>query len=172
MLQLYPDAELRESHTIDVLMGRLRKNPGRASARGDYHRARSGLPLRYLIPDALPAKPTALSLRARFLLATAAVVLVLSLSYGMVAVVGYIVSFDKTTYRVMRGESNLFYTLAQWKNNQLTIAQPEQLTLNRRRWCLSTTSAAACCGSSATCRRSARRSTDWLKSPILRNRHQ
>ncbi|PLR41470.1 two-component system response regulator PhoP [Chimaeribacter californicus] len=25
MLQLYPDAELRESHTIDVLMGRLRK---------------------------------------------------------------------------------------------------------------------------------------------------
>ena len=24
-LQLYPDAELRESHTIDVLMGRLRK---------------------------------------------------------------------------------------------------------------------------------------------------
>ncbi|AUX93117.1 two-component system sensor histidine kinase PhoQ [Mixta gaviniae] len=70
------------------------------------------------------------SLRARFLLATAAVVLVLSLSYGMVAVVGYIVSFDKTTYRVMRGESNLFYTLAQWKNNQLTIAQPEQMTLN------------------------------------------
>ncbi len=25
MLQLYPDAELRKSHTIDVLMGRLRK---------------------------------------------------------------------------------------------------------------------------------------------------
>ncbi len=25
MLQLYPDAELRESHTIDVLMGRSRK---------------------------------------------------------------------------------------------------------------------------------------------------
>ncbi len=25
MLQLYPDAELRESHTIDVLMGRLRE---------------------------------------------------------------------------------------------------------------------------------------------------
>ncbi|UQY45728.1 two-component system sensor histidine kinase PhoQ [Erwinia sp. PK3-005] len=70
------------------------------------------------------------SLRARFLLATAAVVLILSLSYGMVAVVGYIVSFDKTTYRVMRGESNLFYTLAQWKNNRLTIAQPKQMTLN------------------------------------------
>lgn len=26
MRQLYPDAELRESHTIDVLMGRLKKN--------------------------------------------------------------------------------------------------------------------------------------------------
>lgn len=25
MIQLYPDAELRESHTIDMLMGRLRK---------------------------------------------------------------------------------------------------------------------------------------------------
>ena len=70
------------------------------------------------------------SLRARFLLATAAIVLFLSLSYGMVAVVGYVVSFDKNTYRVMRGESNLFFTLAQWKNNQLTIAQPERMTLN------------------------------------------
>ncbi len=76
------------------------------------------------------ARSKPFSLRVRFLLATAAVVLILSLAYGMVAVVGYIVSFDKTTYRVMRGESNLFYTLAQWKNNQLTIAQPEQLTLN------------------------------------------
>ncbi|VFS81794.1 Virulence sensor histidine kinase PhoQ [Kluyvera cryocrescens] len=36
-----------------------------------------------------------LSLRMRFLLATAAVVIVLSLSYGMVALVGYSVSFDK-----------------------------------------------------------------------------
>ncbi|KOC91864.1 two-component system sensor histidine kinase PhoQ [Winslowiella iniecta] len=70
------------------------------------------------------------SLRARFLLATAAVVLVLSLSYGMVAVVGYVVSFDKNTYRVMRGESNLFFTLAQWQDGKLTIAQPERMTLN------------------------------------------
>ena len=70
------------------------------------------------------------SLRARFLLATAAIVLILSLSYGMVAVVGYMVSFDKNTYRVMRGESNLFFTLAQWQNNQLTIAQPERMTFN------------------------------------------
>lgn len=70
------------------------------------------------------------SLRARFLLATAAIVLFLSLSYGMVAVIGYVVSFDKNTYRVMRGESNLFFTLAQWKDNKLTIAQPERMTLN------------------------------------------
>ncbi len=75
-----------------------------------------------------PEKP--FSLRARFLLATAAIVLILSLSYGMVAVVGYVVSFDKNTYRVMRAESNLFFTLAQWQNNQLTIAQPERVTLN------------------------------------------
>nr|AAD01739.1 response regulator [Pectobacterium carotovorum subsp. carotovorum] len=32
MLQLYPDAELRESHTIDVLMGRLRKKIQQADA--------------------------------------------------------------------------------------------------------------------------------------------
>lgn len=50
-----------------------------------------------------------ISLRTRFLLASAAIVLILSLSYGMVAVIGYVVSFDKNTYRVMRGESNLFY---------------------------------------------------------------
>ena len=73
---------------------------------------------------------TPFSLRARFLLATAAVVLILSLSYGMVAVVGYVVSFDKNTYRVMRAESNLFFTLAQWQNHQLTIAQPERVSLN------------------------------------------
>jgi len=71
-----------------------------------------------------------LSLRTRFLLATAAVVLVISLSYGMVAVIGYVVSFDKNTYRVLRGESNLFFTLAQWQDNKLTIAQPERMTLN------------------------------------------
>ncbi|WP_067703273.1 MULTISPECIES: two-component system sensor histidine kinase PhoQ [unclassified Erwinia] len=75
-----------------------------------------------------PKKP--FSLRARFLMATAAVVLILSLSYGMVAVFGYVVSFDKNTYRVMRGESNLFFTLAQWHDGKLTIAKPETLSLN------------------------------------------
>lgn len=51
--------------------------------------------LRHLFP---------LSLRLRFLLATAGVVLVLSLAYGMVALVGYSVSFDKTTFRLLRGK--------------------------------------------------------------------
>lgn len=68
-----------------------------------------------------------LSLRVRFLLATAAVVLVLSLSYGLVALVGYSVSFDKTTFRLLRGESNLFYTLAKWEDNHITVDMPEHL---------------------------------------------
>ncbi len=71
-----------------------------------------------------------LSLRVRFLLATAAVVLTMSLSYGMVAVFGYVVSFDKNTYRVLRSESNMFYTLAQWQDNRLSIVQPERISLN------------------------------------------
>ena len=70
-----------------------------------------------------------LSLRVRFLLATAAVVLVLSLAYGMVALIGYSVSFDKTTFRLLRGESNLFYTLARWENNTLTVDLPNSLNL-------------------------------------------
>jgi len=68
-----------------------------------------------------------LSLRFRFLLATAVVVLVLSLAYGMVALVGYSVSFDKTTFRLLRGESNLFYTLAKWEDNKISIDMPEHL---------------------------------------------
>ncbi|OON40657.1 sensor protein PhoQ [Izhakiella australiensis] len=70
------------------------------------------------------------SLRARFLLATAVIVLVLSLAYGMVAVVGYVVSFDKNGYRIMRGESNLVYSLAQWRDGKLTIAHPQGFNLN------------------------------------------
>lgn len=64
--------------------------------------------------QAWKARP--LSLRTRFMLATAAMVFLLSLAYGTVAVVGYAVSFDKTTYRLLRGESNLFLArpLARW----------------------------------------------------------
>ena len=70
-----------------------------------------------------------LSLRVRFLLATAAVVLILSLAYGMVALVGYSVSFDKTTFRLLRGESNLFYMLAKWENNSIDVDIPENLNM-------------------------------------------
>ena len=69
-------------------------------------------------------KDKTISLRARFLMATAGVIPALSLSYGLVAVVGYIVSFDKTAFRLLRGESNLFFSPAQWKDNKLTIAIP------------------------------------------------
>ncbi len=48
----------------------------------------------------------------------------------MVAVVGYIVSFDKSTFRAHRGESNLFFSLAQWHNNKLSISVPPELELN------------------------------------------
>ncbi len=54
----------------------------------------------------------------------------MSLSYGMVAVIGYVVSFDKNTYRVLRSESNLFFTLSQWNDGKLSIVQPERMTLN------------------------------------------
>ncbi|MGK2889238.1 MAG: two-component system sensor histidine kinase PhoQ [Candidatus Malihini olakiniferum] len=61
------------------------------------------------------------SLSVRFLLAAVAIVLALSLSYGAVAIIGYSVSFDKTSFRLLRGESNLFYRLAQWKDNNFSI---------------------------------------------------
>ena len=64
------------------------------------------------------------------MMATAAVVLALSLAYGLVAVVGYMVSFDKTAYRLLRGESNLFFSLAQWHDNKLSINVPPDLDLN------------------------------------------
>ena len=70
------------------------------------------------------------SLRTRFMLATAAMVFLLSLAYGLVAVVGYAVSFDKTTYRLLRGESNLFFSLAHWQDGRLTITPPPNMALN------------------------------------------
>lgn len=73
-----------------------------------------------------------LSLRVRFLLATAGVVLVLSLAYGIVALVGYSVSFDKTTFRLLRGESNLFYTLAKWEIIKSVLSCPKIWTCKAR----------------------------------------
>lgn len=45
------------------------------------------------------------------------------------ALVGYSVSFDKTTFRLLRGESNLFYTLAKWENGKINIELPENLDM-------------------------------------------
>lgn len=70
------------------------------------------------------------SLRTRFLLATSAIILALTLSYGLVAIVGSIVSFDKTTFMLMRSQSNLYYSLAQWKDGQLQIEFPTNLNNN------------------------------------------
>ncbi|MBV4412078.1 two-component system sensor histidine kinase PhoQ [Enterobacteriaceae bacterium YMB-R22] len=68
-----------------------------------------------------------LSLRVRFLLASAVVMIVLSLAYGMVTLVGYSVSVDKTSFRLLRGESNLFYTLAEWRDGRISVHMPENL---------------------------------------------
>ncbi len=71
-----------------------------------------------------------LSLRARFLCATSAAILALTLSYGIVAILGYLISFDKTTYTLLRSQSNLIYSLAQWQNNKIDIRVPPNFTLN------------------------------------------
>ncbi len=127
MLQLYPDAELRESHTIDVLMGRLRKKFRHNIRKKSLPPFAAGATCSNCADEKITASFFPLSLRVRFLLATAAVVLVLSLAYGMVALIGYSVSFDKTTFRLLRGESNLFYTLAKWENNKLHVELPENI---------------------------------------------
>jgi two-component system sensor histidine kinase PhoQ len=76
--------------------------------------------MRHLLP---------LSLRVRFFWRPPPSCWCLSLAYGMVALIGYSVSFDKTTFRLLRGESNLFYTLARWENNTLTVDLPNSLNL-------------------------------------------
>ncbi|OTA19685.1 sensor protein PhoQ [Xenorhabdus beddingii] len=73
-----------------------------------------------------------LSLRTRFLIATAAIIFALTLSYGIVAIVGYLVSFDKTNYSILRSQSNLFFTLAKWDNNKLEILVPKNFSMNPR----------------------------------------
>ncbi|MTC54219.1 two-component system sensor histidine kinase PhoQ [Providencia alcalifaciens] len=71
-----------------------------------------------------------LSLQARFICATSAVILALTLAYGIVAVVGYLVSFDRTTYTLLRSQSNLIYSLAQWQDSKIDIRVPPNFTLN------------------------------------------
>lgn len=70
------------------------------------------------------------SLRVRFFLAITFVVLTLSLCYIIVAIVGHSVSFDKKSFRLLCSESNLFFSLAQWKNNELSITVPPNIDIN------------------------------------------
>ena len=84
--------------------------------------------IKFIFKTLLPVRQ--LSLRVRYLLATSVLVFILSLAYGLVAITGYIISFDKNAYKVMRGESNLFFTLASWQNDQLVIKEPQPLQLN------------------------------------------
>ncbi len=65
-------------------------------------------------------------------MATAAIIFALTLSYGIVAIVGYLVSFDKTNYSILRSQSNLFFTLAKWEDNKLEILVPKNFPLNSR----------------------------------------
>ena len=73
---------------------------------------------------------TPFSLRTRFLLATSAIILALTLAYALVAIVGSIVNIDKTAYMLMRSQSNLYYSLAQWKEGKLNIEFPSNLINN------------------------------------------
>ncbi|MEH2920359.1 two-component system sensor histidine kinase PhoQ [Samsonia erythrinae] len=75
-------------------------------------------------------KKQPVSLRFRFLLATVVIVLALSLAYGIVAIIGYSLNFDKTSFRLLRGESNLYYSLAQWRDNHLDIVTPPDIDIN------------------------------------------
>lgn len=84
--------------------------------------------IKFILNSLLPVRQ--LSLRVRYLLATSVLVFILSLAYGLVAITGYIISFDKNAYKVMRGESNLFFTLASWQDGKLVIREPQSLQLN------------------------------------------
>ncbi|CAM3256796.1 sensory histidine kinase in two-component regulatory system with PhoP, regulates gene expression at low [Mg+], senses Mg+ [Xenorhabdus nematophila AN6/1] len=72
------------------------------------------------------------SLRTRFLMATIVIILALTLSYGIVAIAGYLVSFDKTNYSILRNQSDLFFMLTKWDNNKLKVLVPKNFSMNSR----------------------------------------
>ncbi|MBD2810338.1 two-component system sensor histidine kinase PhoQ [Xenorhabdus sp. Vera] len=72
------------------------------------------------------------SLRTRFLMATAAIILALTLSYGIVAIAGYLVSFDKTNYSILRSQSDLFFMLSKCDNNKLEVIIPKKILMKSR----------------------------------------
>ncbi|SFU47848.1 two-component system, OmpR family, sensor histidine kinase PhoQ [Xenorhabdus koppenhoeferi] len=65
-------------------------------------------------------------------MATAAIILALTLSYGIVAIAGYLVSFDKTNYSILRSQSDLFFMLSKWDNNKLEVIIPKKILMKSR----------------------------------------
>jgi two-component system sensor histidine kinase PhoQ len=82
----------------------------------------------------------------------------------MVALVGYSVSFDKTTFRLLRGESNLFYTLAKWEDNRITVEMPENLNQQSPTLALIYNEKGNCCGRSAISWLVKSIRPEWLKT--------
>ncbi|PHM33442.1 sensor protein PhoQ [Xenorhabdus innexi] len=58
-------------------------------------------------------------------MAATVIILVLTLPYGIVAIVGYLMRLDNDTYAMLSSQSNLFYSLASWKKNKLFINLPD-----------------------------------------------
>ncbi|KHD29142.1 hypothetical protein LH67_05170 [Xenorhabdus nematophila] len=65
-------------------------------------------------------------------MATIVIILALTLSYGIVAIAGYLVSFDKTNYSILRNQSDLFFMLTKWDNNKLKVLVPKNFSMNSR----------------------------------------
>lgn len=85
MFQLYADAELRETHTIDVLMGRLRRRCRSRGGRPHHHGTRPRLPLRLSTVAAADMKNLlhVHSLRLRFIAGTSIGLVLISLLYAV-----------------------------------------------------------------------------------------
>ncbi len=101
-------------------MGRLRKKIQAEYPQDVITTVRGqGLSVRTALMKGLLRHIFPLSLRVRFLLATAGGGAGALPAYGMVALVGYSVSFDKTTFRLLRGEGNLFFIC--WRDGKTAL---------------------------------------------------
>ncbi|XRZ04730.1 two-component system sensor histidine kinase PhoQ [Xenorhabdus stockiae] len=72
------------------------------------------------------------SLRARFLMAATVIILALTLPYGVVAIVGYLMRLDNDTYIILSNQGNLFHSLASWKENKLSVHLPNNFHMGNR----------------------------------------
>ncbi|MDR0218010.1 MAG: two-component system sensor histidine kinase PhoQ [Enterobacteriaceae bacterium] len=69
------------------------------------------------------------SLRTRFLIATTSIILAMALSYGVIAMVGYLVGFNKTMYSTLRNESKLFYNSIRLCKDKTTVCFPDKFSI-------------------------------------------